>query len=187
MRAAPAVSCARCTKESTHEHTGSAEAIRHSLRNGLRLIRALPGDRAFLSPSPPRSLLLKSLTPASRRRDHTTSPSASGALVNSAIHVHRVPPRVRDDHDTPLAVGWDAMRYSFDLGTRSTAMTAAHCHDGQINRAVRNSQSARQPLNSTRSADLRFAAHSRLKPDIARGTKSARSGSKQLATSLRMH
>ncbi len=35
VRAAPAVSCAKCTKESAHEHTGSAEAIRHSLRNGL--------------------------------------------------------------------------------------------------------------------------------------------------------
>jgi hypothetical protein len=34
-RAAPAVSCARCTKECAHEHTGSAEAIRPSLRNGF--------------------------------------------------------------------------------------------------------------------------------------------------------
>src|SRR6266700_1694386 len=35
VRAAPAVSCARCTKKCAHEHTGSAEAIRHSLRNGF--------------------------------------------------------------------------------------------------------------------------------------------------------
>jgi hypothetical protein len=35
MRAAPAVSCANCTKENAHEHTGSAEALRHSLRNGF--------------------------------------------------------------------------------------------------------------------------------------------------------
>src|ERR1700722_4926336 len=35
VRAAPAVSCANCAKESAHEHTGSAEAIRHSLRNGF--------------------------------------------------------------------------------------------------------------------------------------------------------
>jgi hypothetical protein len=51
---------ARCTrglackmeKESAHEHTGSAEAIRPSLRNGFNgLLRDLPGDRAFLSPS----------------------------------------------------------------------------------------------------------------------------------------
>jgi hypothetical protein len=40
------------------------------------LLRALPGDWAFLPPSPLRSLLLKNLTPASRRQDHTTSPSA---------------------------------------------------------------------------------------------------------------
>ena len=39
-------------------------------------LRALPGDRAFLPPSPARSLLPRNLTPASGRQDHTTSPSA---------------------------------------------------------------------------------------------------------------
>jgi hypothetical protein len=43
----------------------------------------LPGDRAFLSPSSLRSLLLKNLTPASRRQDHT-SPSALALFVKSA-------------------------------------------------------------------------------------------------------
>src|ERR1700754_995875 len=41
------------------------------------LLRALPGGAGLLSPSPPRSLLLKSLTPASRHQDHTTWPYAS--------------------------------------------------------------------------------------------------------------
>jgi hypothetical protein len=41
MRAAPAVSCARCTRRCAHEHTGSAEAIRHSLRNGFTAYAAL--------------------------------------------------------------------------------------------------------------------------------------------------
>ena len=41
VRAAPAVSCARCTKKSAHEHTGSAEAVRHSLRNGFTAYAAL--------------------------------------------------------------------------------------------------------------------------------------------------
>ena len=52
---------ARCTrgpvckmgKGSAHEHTGSAEDIRHSLRNGLTAYNALsPEYRAFLPPSP---------------------------------------------------------------------------------------------------------------------------------------
>jgi hypothetical protein len=52
---------ARCTrgpvckkqKENAHEHTGSAEDIRHSLRNGLTAYNALsPEYRAFLPPSP---------------------------------------------------------------------------------------------------------------------------------------
>ena len=45
------------------------------------------------------------MTPASRRQNHTTSPSASSALVSSTARVHRIPPRVRDDRDTPLE--WD--------------------------------------------------------------------------------
>jgi hypothetical protein len=35
VRAAPAVSCARCTWKCAHEHTGSAETLRHSLRDGF--------------------------------------------------------------------------------------------------------------------------------------------------------
>jgi len=41
VRAAPAVSCARCTKENAHEHTGSAETLRHSPRNGFTAYIAL--------------------------------------------------------------------------------------------------------------------------------------------------
>jgi hypothetical protein len=43
----------------------------------------LPGDRAFLSPSSA-ELPPPDLTPASRRQDHTTSPSASALFVKSA-------------------------------------------------------------------------------------------------------
>ena len=44
--------------QNAHEHTGSAEAVRPSLRNGLTAyLRALPGETiAFLSPSPPGSV-----------------------------------------------------------------------------------------------------------------------------------
>ena len=39
--AAPAVSCAMCTRKCAHEHTGTAGARRHSLRNGLTAYAAL--------------------------------------------------------------------------------------------------------------------------------------------------
>src|ERR1700730_585940 len=52
MRAASAVSCAKGTKEYAHEHTGSAEAIRHSLRNGFTAYIALsPENRALFYPA----------------------------------------------------------------------------------------------------------------------------------------
>src|SRR5437764_15435810 len=41
VRAAPAVSCASCTKKCAHERTGSAESIRPSLRNGFTAYIAL--------------------------------------------------------------------------------------------------------------------------------------------------
>ena len=89
------------TRVSHHGYAGTPGIPARSGFNGF--LRALPGDRAFLSPS----LADKSanLTPASRRQDHTTSPSASGALVLCTLRVHRIPPRVRDDRDTPLE--WD--------------------------------------------------------------------------------
>src|SRR5260221_6745605 len=105
VRAAPAVSCAKMHKKT---HTSIQVQRRQSgfpCAVGYGLFRALPGDRAFLPPSSPRSLLLKNLTPASGRQDHTASPSATTAFVIRRFRVHRIPPRVRDDRDPPLSSG----------------------------------------------------------------------------------
>jgi hypothetical protein len=67
VRAAPEVSCAKVANRNAHEHTGSAEAVRPSLRDGFTAyLRALPGEtRACLSPSlPGRVSCPKNLTPA---------------------------------------------------------------------------------------------------------------------------
>src|SRR6266567_1148104 len=59
-----------------HSHHGHTGYTRHSPRNGFNgFLRALPGDQAYLTPSP--ALLLTDLTPALGRQNHTTSPSAS--------------------------------------------------------------------------------------------------------------
>ena len=93
--------CVVNTRVSHHGYTGSPGIPARNGFNGF--LRALPGDRAFLSPSP--ATLAANLTPASRRQDHTTSPSAINAFVKCAVNVHRIPSRVRDDRDTPLM--WD--------------------------------------------------------------------------------
>src|SRR5260370_19271063 len=99
---------ARCTRSLAWEKinhtsvvtTGPPEQPGIPARNGFNgLFRALPGDRAFLSPSP--ALLLADLTPASRRQDHTTSPSASAPFVSSTISVHRIPPLLVDVAQLP--------------------------------------------------------------------------------------
>src|ERR1700726_735784 len=104
MRPQPRVQKVESTRVRNHGHTG---ITRHSPRNGFNgFLRALPGDRAFLPPSP--ALLSANLTPASGRQDHTSSPSASHAVRQKRIRVHRIPPRVRDDRDTPLEWGGTA-------------------------------------------------------------------------------
>src|SRR6267142_1433510 len=45
VRAAPAVSCAKCAKGNAHEHTGSAEASGLPCAVDYGLLRALPGER----------------------------------------------------------------------------------------------------------------------------------------------
>jgi len=76
--------CVRNDKAHKHSHHGHTGITRHSPHNGFNgLLRALPGDRAFLPPSPARSSLT-SLTSASGCQDHTTSPSAAGALRRCA-------------------------------------------------------------------------------------------------------
>ena len=116
----------------TSIHSEFTGITRHSPRNGFNgFLRALPGDRACLPPSPA-ELSSANLTPASGRQDHTTSPSARGALVRSVPCVHRIPPRVRDDREPPL--GWDGMAGNMELIWDQAQLhgAAARWHDGQI-------------------------------------------------------
>src|SRR5262249_32800529 len=69
----------------------------------LRLIRDLPGDRAFLPPSL-RGSLRASLAPASGRQDHTTSPSAAACarLAPASTSIAARNSAYRDDAYAPL-------------------------------------------------------------------------------------
>jgi hypothetical protein len=76
VRAAPAVSCAMCTRKCAHEHTGPAEAIRLSLRDGFTAYFALSSVTGVLATVICGRLLPRNLAPAPGRQDHTTSPYA---------------------------------------------------------------------------------------------------------------
>src|SRR5260370_13758749 len=82
------------------------------LFNGF--LRALPGDRACLSPSS--AVLPADLTPASRRQDHTTSPSASARFVKRAARVHRIPRPTSVTIAKRPSVGRDGAGFRSDLG-----------------------------------------------------------------------
>jgi hypothetical protein len=122
-------------KMRTSIHSEFTGIARHSRTQWLYdLYRALPGDRLVVTVayglwfSPPGRVGKTSvnLTPAPGRQDHTTSPYAHAPFVLRAgsrsrrairpatpsharrCRVHRIPPRVRDDRDTPLLVGRDS-------------------------------------------------------------------------------
>src|SRR6478609_11550859 len=89
VRAAPAVSCAICTKKSAHEHTGSAEAVRHSLRNGFTAYAVLSSatnsfchrrQRIKTCPSPVGPTHLHWLGISNGCQDHTVLPYATSAV-----------------------------------------------------------------------------------------------------------
>ena len=133
MRAAPAVSRAKCTKESAHEHTGQrrqsgipcAMVLRLmpcSPRRRIRLVTVACGSGLVQARSGRRvSTDLTSATDARSTRFCRTLQHRSSACRRSltglsptrpaiACHaqrcrVHRIPSRVRDDRDTPLLPG----------------------------------------------------------------------------------
>jgi len=86
------------TRVSHHGHTGNA---RHSPRDGFTAYFVLsPVIGLFCH----RRLRIESanLTPASRRQDHTTSPSAFAPFVKGAFASTASRANVRDDRETPL-------------------------------------------------------------------------------------
>ncbi len=92
VRAAPAVSCAKRMQKNAHEHTGSAEAVRPSPRNGFTAYFVLsPVTGLFVTVASVMRSIIANLTPASGRQDHTTSPYAICAVRLRAICVHRSP------------------------------------------------------------------------------------------------
>ena len=119
----PGARCARSrawcvvnTRVSHHGHTGNT---RHSPHNGFNgFLRALLGDRAFLPPSPLRSLLLKNLTPASGRRGVRTTrlrrpPCAPFVLKRQSVH--RIPRSTSMTIAKRPSVRRDGGRYGCDL------------------------------------------------------------------------
>ena len=92
-----------CTKNA-HEHTGSAETLRPSPRNGFTAYSALSPVTGFLATVAMR-FAPHNLTPASGRQDHTISPSALVPFVkgtSASTASHRA---FRDDREPPLLSG----------------------------------------------------------------------------------
>ena len=99
-------------KESAHEPTGSAEASRPSLRNGLRLMPRSPRRSGFACHRRRREVLLPAgMMPTLRRQDHTFSPSAitwglvsRSFIASTASHRAFVTIAIRPSHRVKTGV-----------------------------------------------------------------------------------
>jgi hypothetical protein len=91
VRAAPAVSCARCTRRCAHEHTGSAEAsgipcvtalrlMPCSPRRRIRLVTVVGGFERLLDPGRVR-VSHRRLGTSNGCQDHTVLPYAKTSFV----------------------------------------------------------------------------------------------------------
>jgi hypothetical protein len=112
VRAAPAVSCAKMhTAKSAHEHTGSAEAVRPSLRNGLRLISCSPrrDQSLFVTVASVMRSIIANLTPAiGASGPHDFAVRVSHARQSQLSRPSHPDPRFVTNAHTPL--WWDGMR-----------------------------------------------------------------------------
>src|SRR5258708_8372339 len=90
------------TRVSHHESTGTTRHSRTPRFYGL--FRALPGDRALLPPSSAELLSHELDTSVGVSGPHDFAVRVS-TVRQWPISVHRIPPRVRDDRETPLS--WD--------------------------------------------------------------------------------
>src|SRR6266702_7435691 len=93
-------------RENAQEHTGSAETLRPSLRNGFTAYSALSPATGFVATViPEKRLLLTNLTPASGRQDHTISPYAIGSVRLTQLSRPPHPPARFVTCATPLSSG----------------------------------------------------------------------------------
>jgi hypothetical protein len=100
-------SCTRsraCSVESTRVSHHRCTAInRHSLRNGFNgFLRALPGDRALLPPSPGGCLSAKLDASVGASGPHDFTVRASAVRQRTPPRPLHPAPNVRDDRDTSL-------------------------------------------------------------------------------------
>jgi hypothetical protein len=133
----------KCTSKSAHEHTGSAETLRPSLRNGSTAYGALsPEYRAFMPPSPSGIRRIGPVGLSAPPKDLTPTTEASGphafavhcsagrlraadrSRENPPCHHVSRPTLPRPPHPAPPFVtmanapltGRDGDGYRFDLG-----------------------------------------------------------------------
>ena len=113
--------------------TGSPVTSGIPRANGFNgFLRALPGDRALLSPSLA-AIASADLMPASRHQDHTTSPSALKRVRLSRQSVHRIPrQRFVTIAKRPSERARDARENAGDLPDIASEAPATRWHDGQI-------------------------------------------------------
>ena len=112
MRAAPAVSCAKNCTVGAHEHTGSAEAVRHPLRNGFTAYFVLSPVSGLFCHRHWRDIFRQLSASIAAPGPHDFAVRLGVFVRCEKIHLtpkrpSHSDPTHRDDRETPL--GWAGM------------------------------------------------------------------------------
>jgi hypothetical protein len=118
----------RATKKARGRTTGTGGSSGLPCAMVFRLIRDLPGDHAWLPPSPQSALCaLQDLAPASERQDHTTSPTASRhSSLDMLRPPHPAPRFVTIGRNAPLHRGGMGQTMLLICPTQQARRAAAH-------------------------------------------------------------
>ena len=132
------------------------------------LCALFPGTTALLTPSSARRVgVLANLTPASGRQNHTASPSATRSARLTLRCVHRIPPHVRDDRDTPLLARRDGESKSHVSEKRKSNIFRGRGGQQFANTARRANQLGTKSENRLRRSAFRTPPASYLRYDVS--------------------
>ena len=132
------LACTNACAKNAHEHTGSAEAVRPSLRNGFTAY-------TVLSPARPGLLVTVALKKRELLANLTPAIGASGPhdfavrVTRRSSKAHPRPPLPAPTSVTMAnapSLGTGCARSEGDLPSRSSSTAATHWHDGQIRKSV---------------------------------------------------
>ena len=134
-----------CKTKSRRQSPQVQPITRHSPRNGFTAYSALSPGTGLFCPRHFADTSAKLDASVGASGPHDFAVRERSTLVRSATCVHRIPPRVRDDRETPLYRDRMGGKMPVIWGADQSRGAATDWHDGQVTRGSANRNMNRKP------------------------------------------